>query len=676
MDKSVIKGWLKIVFMSLLISIALELTAFNFRFYQSLNNSPIHDIETEFVGLEDKGNGHYAVLSDEAYIEMKFPFQELENVHIDMQQDKPSGIYTNGVKVYLYVADEGNHFYYGMPEKLVILDIQTSQYHKLHCAGKAYQLKVVVDPNLAGTDIIIHDLSLNVKRPLYFSKYRVLFVWLLMLLVYVYRPKSEFYKYEYDLKKFWQKAVIICFTVIEIALLSFLVMQSHYSREPGSSPYVALARSLAKGQVYLDETPSEELVALDNPYDTDLRRAKEVDFAWDQAYYGGKYYVYFGVVPAIVFYLPYYLITGNDFTPQTDIYIMSALFVVGSLLLMHELIKRFFHKIPFILFVLTGAAFINGAGVLYLVLHPNHYTIPILMALVFAILGIYFWISAIDSHLHRMKRWRLFMGSLCIAAIAGCRPQIVLAGFLAFPIFIPYLVDGIRKEGMKSKYAVDIGVFLFPVVIVAALLMYYNYARFGSVLDFGANYNLTTNDMTKRGFVLERTGFGVFTLLFQPPAIMAQFPYVTETLLKTEYMGRTITESMYGGLIANNWILIFGLLFYKVKNQLKEKKLYVSVIMSLIFGFIITVADVQMAGILPRYISDFTVFFFVPALIVIYTLLEKNNTGTDRSRLYTLIVLLSVLSLIYNLLSVFAVGNIREDNVFYQKVSNLIQFWR
>lgn len=676
MDKSVIKGLLKIVFMSLFISIVLELTVFNFRFYQSLNNRPIHDIEAEFVGLEDKGDGHYTVLSDEAYIEMKFPFQELENVHIDMQQDKPSGIYTNGVKVYLYVADEGNHFYYGMPEKLVIHDIQTSQYHKLHCAGKAYQLKVVVDPNLAGTDIIIHDLSLNVKRPLYFSKYRVLSVWLLMLFVYVYRPKSVFYQYDYGLKKLWQKAAVICFAVVEISMLSFLVMQSNYSREPSSTPYVSLARSLAKGQVYLDETPSDELIALDNPYDTDLRRAKEVEYVWDQAYYDGKYYVYFGVAPVIVFYLPYYLITGNDFIPQTDIYIMIALFVVGSLLLMHELIKRFFHKIPFILFMLTGAVFINGAGALYLVLHPNHYTIPILMALVFAIFGIYLWISSIDNRLHRLKRWRLFMGSLCIAAIAGCRPQIVLAGFLAFPIFIPYFAYGIRKEGVKYRYAVDIGVFLFPVLIVAALLMYYNYARFGSVFDFGANYNLTTNDMTKRGFVLERTGFGVFTMLFQPPAIMAQFPYLTETLLKTEYMGRTITERMYGGLIANNWIIIFGLMFYKVKNQLREKKLYVPVIMSLIFGFVITVADVQMAGILPRYISDFAMFFFLPALIVIYALLEKNSAGTDRRRLNTLIVLLCVLSLSYNILSVFAVGNIREDNVFYQKVSNLIQFWR
>lgn len=32
--------------------------------------------------------------------------------------------------------------------------------------------------------------------------------------------------------------------------------------------------------------------------------------------------------------------------------------------------------------------------------------------------------------------------------------------------------------------------------------MWYNAARFGSPFDFGANYNLTSNDMTRRGFAV------------------------------------------------------------------------------------------------------------------------------------------------------------------------------
>ncbi|MCO7109522.1 hypothetical protein NIA69_10595 [Gemmiger formicilis] len=45
--------------------------------------------------------------------------------------------------------------------------------------------------------------------------------------------------------------------------------------------------------------------------------------------------------------------------------------------------------------------------------------------------------------------------------------------------------------------------------------MWYNAARFGSPFDFGANYNLTGNDMTQRGFNAVRIGPAVFTSLFE-----------------------------------------------------------------------------------------------------------------------------------------------------------------
>jgi len=56
------------------------------------------------------------------------------------------------------------------------------------------------------------------------------------------------------------------------------------------------------------------------------------------------------------------------------------------------------------------------------------------------------------------------------------------------------------------------------VVLVAAGLMWYNAARFGSPFDFGANYNLTGNDMTQRGFNAVRIGPAVFTSLFELPS--------------------------------------------------------------------------------------------------------------------------------------------------------------
>ena len=64
---------------------------------------------------------------------------------------------------------------------------------------------------------------------------------------------------------------------------------------------------------------------------------------------------------------------------------------------------------------------------------------------------------------------------------------------------------------------VELVLFALPFVLVAAGLMWYNAARFGSPFDFGANYNLTSNDMTKRGFNPGRIGPALFYYLLALP---------------------------------------------------------------------------------------------------------------------------------------------------------------
>ena len=81
-----------------------------------------------------------------------------------------------------------------------------------------------------------------------------------------------------------------------------------------------------------------------------------------------------------------------------------------------------------------------------------------------------------------------------MALVAGCRPQMVLFAVLALPIFRPRYIT--QKRLRSRAGAGECAAFLLPVVLVAVGLMWYNAARFGSPFDFGANYNLTSNDMT------------------------------------------------------------------------------------------------------------------------------------------------------------------------------------
>ena len=47
-----------------------------------------------------------------------------------------------------------------------------------------------------------------------------------------------------------------------------------------------------------------------NPYDTAARQQAAPDALWDVAYYQGRYYVYFGVIPCLLFQLPFEALTG------------------------------------------------------------------------------------------------------------------------------------------------------------------------------------------------------------------------------------------------------------------------------------------------------------------------------------------------------------------------------
>ena len=135
-----------------------------------------------------------------------------------------------------------------------------------------------------------------------------------------------------------------------------------------------------------------------------------------------------------------------------------------------------------------------------------------------------------------------------MALVAGCRPQMVLFAALALPILWPRYIT--EKRLCTRRGAGEAAAFILPVVLVAVGLMWYNAARFGSPFDFGANYNLTSNDMTRRGFAVGRIAPAAVTFLAGIPGVQTVFPYLTAARMQTNYLGLTITELYYGGAFA------------------------------------------------------------------------------------------------------------------------------
>lgn len=226
---------------------------------------------------------------------------------------------------------------------------------------------------------------------------------------------------------------------------------------------------------------------------------------------------------------------------------------------------------------------------------------------------------------------------------------------------------------------------MLPVVLVAIGLMWYNAARFGSPFDFGANYNLTSNDMTRRGFSVGRTAPAVLTFLFGIPGVQAVFPYLTATKMQTNYMGLTITELFYGGAFAC-LPLLWGLASLPLaRRRLAAKRdLRTFAVVVLAAMLVLAVLDCQMAGMLYRYQSDWLGPLLLAAALA-WALAEQvlqahaAQSGIDvLQRAFCTILPLAVLAgACYSFCVYFTAepGLIGQNPALYQNVSRLVQFW-
>ena len=256
-----------------------------------------------------------------------------------------------------------------------------------------------------------------------------------------------------------------------------------------------------------------------------------------------------------------------------------------------------------------------------------------------------------------------------MASVAACRPQLLLTSFFALPLFWNKVFKERKlfsKDSIKKTF-----MWVLPYLVIGILLMMYNYVRFGSPLDFGANYNLTTNDMTKRGFVIGRIPLGIFYYLFNPLNLSLKFPFVIREYVATNYLGRTIYEDMSAGFLVANLLCLFGVFIYKFKKDIKNRNLYNIGFWGIIFSLIIIVADTEMAGILPRYICDFAFLIYLATAIVLFTLLSKEN---HLETLNKLIFIAFVFALFYNFFLLFS-DDILYNLPFCYYVRSLLEFW-
>lgn len=656
------------------VAVLCEIFLFNFKFWDSLGSKPLNLTPTTVSGASQLDDTRYRIYKSDAYIEYTDINSELRYVRVS-----PETGYDTHIR--FSATDEGNEYPLSAPLRSINTIVKPSQYIRLHFSGKVDTLKIELN-NTSGTIINTDNIVLNTKVPMMFSLVRVILVTMFAMLLYILRPKSSVYGYVTDLRQKKQRIIAVVAVIIQtVVFIGMTFINSDALKwddtEVHHRQYYNLIESFKSGSLSLGEG-SESLKAMENPYDFNARVENEVEFNWDNAYFEGEYYSYFGVLPALLLHLPYNLITGGDLPNQIAVIIFGMALIIGIMLLLWEIIKKWFPRTPLVLYLMMSITFAVTSSLFYAVYKPDFYMVPPLAALSLSVFALALWTGA-ERDDGTLSVSRISWGGFFIALTSMCRPQFLVTLFFGVVLFWNNVFKT-RTLFSKKSIKQTLGLCI-PIILVAAVAMAYNYARFGSPLDFGANYNLTTNDMTKRGMVLGRTALGIFTYFFQPMRIDAQFPFVNDFAPATVYQGITITENQIGGAFMIFPILIYALVGIFKKSWFKDNLAHRIVCFSVIISFVVAILDTQMAGILMRYLTDFVWLLMIAATMTVFALHERildgKSTLTDH-RLRTLAMVLCGVSVAVGFLSIFCHSKNAvwwSNSIAYQYIKYIISFW-
>ena len=116
--------------------------------------------------------------------------------------------------------------------------------------------------------------------------------------------------------------------------------------------------------------------------------------------------------------------------------VMGLLFLLASFGAVHQVVRRWFSQASSAAYLLSVAAIVLGSQLYYLFVRPYIYEYAIVCGTSLLMLALWFWLSAANTAVERRGALlaKLALGSLCMALVAGCRPQMELFAVLALQL--------------------------------------------------------------------------------------------------------------------------------------------------------------------------------------------------------------------------------------------------
>jgi len=509
----------------------------------------------------------------------------------------------------------------------IIKDLDFSNYITITPRGKISNLSIAFLEN----NIAIRQVELNKEIPMAIMPIRMIIVFgislfLLCLKNAELREKISYFcfDYMYDKANFRQRAgfvVLIC----SMLAFNFLASYSIYGFRDNelSAKWIKMyshqmTDAFLKRQLHLDIEVPKALLSAERPYDDKYRLQHgmfininrnldnyENALVLDVTLYNGKFYSYYGILPVILLFAPYKLITGNYLPSSMGTFLFASLATVLLMLLWKQIAQNYLKKLPYFFFLIGGGALYACSFIPIHLVDKHFHLIAQYSALAFVFLGV---IMLLRNH--------LLISSFSFALAVACRPTALFWSFL-----IPVMLWDKRKELINaSRYLLAV---IIPFIIVGSILAWYNYARFDSPFSFGETHliMMTNQDMYSQVGIVGKIHSLIKTflfVLFNPPNLDLTFPFVSA---KVSNIPIAITNLFHESekIVGIFCFPIMWFLFYIRKIDILRNFIIAGIFISLL-----NIALIAFAARNWRYAMDYSWILAIGALICAFQLQEKE----------------------------------------------------
>jgi len=606
-------------------AVLLECTVFNLRFWTTVGLPSPHPISISFPEDED----------DNAHI--------VRNIGVPVRTVQLAPSFAHNIRstrAYIEFHDENSvttrHVY-------LINGYAPSHHILIGAYGNVRRITVTI-PN---EHTSLEGIELNRPLPFRFQWPRALMLAALASILYAFK-KYKLGRY-FASEKAWQRqalelAIVVLFAGATLFVTAMTVnfgwipgSDEHRGRFPVSSEHPVtqvngMVDSVLAGRLHLAAQPHESLLRASEPFSPHYRYANNVIALNDHVFFpgSGRYYSYFGITQVLTVHVPYRLVTGRYITPSASAMLFMVAAIFGIYFLWKELARRFLPNLPYSLFLPSLVMALFGSNLMIQILTIGQYQLAASSALAFASWGVFFMLRSTRDETKPSSMFICF-GAVCLALAVGCRPTALIHSLMVpvvlWPVFRPRQLLLAREDRPARKRLLrQFCALAIPYAVIGLALMWYNWARFGSIFEFGINYHMAPENVgvaTEIGTLnlLRRSYDGLFTFLFGRFWIGPHFPFVGATITSSYFFGHLARSPGIGVFaLPVSWFLGTAWFMRRKENAKKAMPLMVAMIT---IGLIIAVGAALASGVLGSYNIDFLWLFVLASLLCLGMLYEN-----------------------------------------------------